>query len=149
MPSSLTSMEKRNFAIREQIVAVGRSAIGTPFKHQGRQPGKGLDCVGLIVFVGRSLGLFDYDFDGYGRLPKRGELQKHILAAGFVPIDSGLTVPGDILLMRFRKLPQHTAIVTDKGMLHAHMRSFAVVEHGIDDYWKQRIMAGYQFPGID
>ncbi len=34
---------------REDFVRVARSYIGTPFHHQGRLPGVGLDCAGVIV----------------------------------------------------------------------------------------------------
>ncbi len=148
MPSTLTSIEETDLSLRRQIVTRARFCIGTPFRHQGRIPGKGLDCVGVIACVGHELGLFDYDFAGYGRLPKKGELERHINAAGFREISFEEAHPGDVLLIRFRKLPQHTAIVTDRGMLHAYIRAFGVVEHGVTAYWRQRIIAAYQFPGV-
>lgn len=32
----------------EPAIVAARSYIGTPFVHQGRQPGLGLDCVGMV-----------------------------------------------------------------------------------------------------
>jgi len=44
---------------RDQIVAVARSWIGTPFHHQARVKGVGADCVGLTIGVALELGLID------------------------------------------------------------------------------------------
>ena len=37
---------------RADIVAAARSLIGTPFRHQARLPGVGIDCLNLIGEVG-------------------------------------------------------------------------------------------------
>lgn len=41
----------KNNNLRQQIVCSARKRIGTPFKHQGRKAGVGLDCIGLVVDV--------------------------------------------------------------------------------------------------
>ena len=38
------------------MIAAARACIGTPFHHQGRRPGAGLDCIGLIVIALRAAG---------------------------------------------------------------------------------------------
>jgi cell wall-associated NlpC family hydrolase len=42
------------------IIAAARSWLGVPWRHQGRTR-QGVDCAGLVVLVGRGLGLDDYD----------------------------------------------------------------------------------------
>lgn len=134
--------------MRRRVVAEARACIGTRFRHQGRQPGVGLDCVGLVAVVGRRLGLVDYDLTAYGRLPRPGELEGHIAAAGFTPLAPAEAVAGDVLLMRVERLPQHVAIRSDRGIIHAWAATRRVVEHGLDHGWRQRIVGAYRFPGL-
>ena len=56
----------------EAIVASARAAIGTPFRHQGREAGRGLDCAGLLVHVAREIGAEPRDRGGYARMPTGG-----------------------------------------------------------------------------
>jgi len=49
---------------REQIVSVARAAVGTPWRHQRRVAGLGLDCIGLLVHVAREL---DLEGAGYSK----------------------------------------------------------------------------------
>lgn len=43
--------------IRQTIIAEARSWIGTPFRHQGRRKGQGVDCLGLLAGVAAALAL--------------------------------------------------------------------------------------------
>lgn len=52
---------------KEQIIAKAREFIGTPYLHQGRVKGAGIDCCGLVIQVAKELGLSDYDLTGYSR----------------------------------------------------------------------------------
>lgn len=127
------------------IVREARRYVGTPFVHQGRQLGRGIDCAGLVVNVAHSLGLSDYDQDGYGREPQ-GELLRRILDEQMVQIPLAEYAPGDVLLMRFERYPQHLAVVTDHGIVHAYESVGRCVEHRLDDKWLRRIVAAYRFP---
>lgn len=133
--------------VRDAILTVARSYIGTPFRHQGRMPGRGLDCVGVIACIGRELGLFQYDVVGYARQPTSwSSLKRHVVAAGFTPVQ--VARPGDVHLMAIVDRPQHVAIQTERGILHAWMQARRVVEHGLDELWASRIVASYRFPGV-
>lgn len=48
---------KRALAIGEQVVAKIRSVLGTPYIWGSRDPAKGLDCSGTVVWALRELGL--------------------------------------------------------------------------------------------
>lgn len=133
--------------LRAAIQAAGRRYVGTPFRHQGRMPGHGLDCVGVIVCIGRELGLFQYDVSGYARQPASwSSLGRHVEAAGFVRVD--VARAGDVYLMAIVDRPQHVALATDRGLLHAWLQARRVVEHGLDALWQSRIVATYRFPGV-
>ena len=132
---------------RADIVRAARGFLGTPFRHQGRVPGRGLDCAGVIVCAARALGLNAYDVTGYGRLPHGGVLSRHLQAAGCTEIPIAEVRPGDLYLMRFDHYPQHLALVTDLGILHAYAEIGRVVEHRLDDVWRARIVAGLRLPG--
>ena len=45
--------------IRQQITKEARSWIGTPYQHQSRVKGVGVDCAMFIAEVGNNLGLLD------------------------------------------------------------------------------------------
>jgi NlpC/P60 family putative phage cell wall peptidase len=130
---------------RDMLVAIARQWLGTPFRHQGRQPGRGLDCVGLVVCAARRCGLGDYDVTNYPRLPQGDALAEHMCAAGLTEVERPTALPGDVLLMRFTRQAQHVALVTDGGILHAHQQVGRVVEHRLDESWRRRIVAAYRF----
>lgn len=132
---------------RADIVREARRYVGTPFAHQGRQLGRGIDCAGVVVCVARTLGLSDYDADGYGREPQ-GELLRHILDEQMVQVPVAEIAPGDVLLMRFDRYPQHLAVVTDYGVVHAYETVGRCVEHRLDDKWRRRIVAAYRFADL-
>ena len=131
---------------REQVLAEARSWIGVPYLHQGRTR-LGVDCVGLLIVVARALGLTDYDVSGYPRVPSsdflRAECERLMRR-----IQAGARQPGDVLLMRFKRDPQHLAFVTDRGFLHAYAGAGRVVETSMPFEWERRIVAAYALPGV-
>ena len=132
----------------EEILAEARAWLGTPWRHQGRLKGVAVDCAGLVVGVGRELGLLAFDTRAYGRLPDGQQLRAlcdaHLAAKPVAEIG-----PGDVLLLRFTRHPQHLALVGDRGapfsLIHAHAEAGACVEHGADARWLRRIVAAYAF----
>jgi hypothetical protein len=94
------------------------------------------------------LGLLDFDTRAYGRIPDGQQLralrEQHLLAK---PVADA--APGDVLLMRFTRHPQHLAIVGDRGdpfsLIHVYADASACVEYGADVRWLRRIVAVYGF----
>lgn len=138
--------------LREAIVASARSYLDTPFEHQGRLKGVGIDCAGLVIGVARELGLEHRDVDGYGRIPSGGELVRELeRQLERVPLSS--VVLGDVLVLRIQHDPQHLAIVsgTDPlAMVHAcQSRGLGrCVEHALDERWQRRIVDAFRFRGV-
>jgi len=94
-------------AVNAEVLAVARTWIGTPYRHQGAVKGVGCDCLGLIRGIWREL---------YGQEPEavpayapdwaeRAREERLIAAAErhFSPVRSfEESVSGDLVLFRFR-----------------------------------------------
>ncbi|MDH3770986.1 MAG: DUF2163 domain-containing protein [Nitrospirota bacterium] len=85
---------------------------------------------------------------GYGRIPD-GQRLRALCDEHLLPKPVTDAQPGDILLMRLTRHPQHLAIVGDRGapfsLIHAYADAGACVEHGADLKWRRRIVAAYAF----
>jgi cell wall-associated NlpC family hydrolase len=130
---------------RADIVAEARKYLGTRWLHQGRAS-NGMDCLGLCLCVAHNLKLSDFESTDYGRIPL-GDKMRAVMDEHMDRVV--LYQPGDVLLMRFETDPQHLAIVTDYGMIHAYAQARKVVEHVLSDTWKSRIVAAYSFRGLE
>lgn len=130
----------------ETIVALAREAIGSPFRHQGRNLSSGIDCVGLAVHIAARLCLPYVDEAGYARQPSGGKLEAALdnqPCLRRIPIAQAAT--GDVLMMRFAGDPQHVAILAGETIIHAFEKSKKVVEHDLTEYWLMRIVRAYRF----
>lgn len=140
----------------QEIVAEARRWLGTPWRHQARLHGVGVDCGGLVVCVAQSLGLPVQDHPpGYARLPDGVSLRACVerQCSHIAELE-----PGAVLLMRWATQPQHLAIVSALpegfGMIHAWAGIRRVVEHGLTAEWQERIVRDatgpliYRLPGV-
>lgn len=133
----------------DDVVAYARECLGTPFHHQGRVCGVGLDCAGVVAHVVERAGYSYTAPTNYGRQPFRGVLEDTLNSQEIlhrVPLSD--MQKGDILLMRFAKEPQHLAIYTGNGIIHAYETVKKCVEHGLDEPWQKRIVAVYRIKDI-
>ena len=144
---------------REQIVTKAREYDGTPFAHQGRVKGLACDCVGLPLMVAGELGLNDINGQ-----PVNGALYRN-----YSPQPTGNYVleicckhlrrkavnqlkPGDVLCMKVLTAACHVGIYTGEvngvpHLIHAYNGGAEKVsEHCIDDRWRKRIVAAFEFP---
>ncbi len=141
---------------QDQIVTQARTWLGTPFHHQARLKGKGCDCLGLIIGVVDELGLVDsrgqplagYDEVTYSKEPDGAYLLLKLTALlDEAPLAQAQ--PGDLALFTVRDNPQHLAFLTDYentlGMIHCYAQARRVVEHRLDDDWKQRLVKVFRW----
>lgn len=138
----------------QQVVEAARAYLGTPFHHQARRKGVGLDCVGLIVLVARDLGipLRDHPTLDYARVPTAirhlgGEVPKQ-----FRPVPVDQRAPGDVLLFAVHRktLPQHIGIYTGNGnLIHAWHEASRVIETALGPYWEERVLSVHRYPGVE
>lgn len=132
----------------EDILSAARECIGTPFAHQGRVPGVGIDCAGLVCHVATRLGLHYDTPTNYPRTPYKGLLRAVLdRQNSLMHVDDH--APGDVLLMRFKNDPQHLAIVSDIGIIHAYESAGKCCEHSMDRTWHSRIICAYRFRGVE
>jgi cell wall-associated NlpC family hydrolase len=132
---------------RQDIIDHARKFLGVRWRHQGRSE-RGLDCIGLIVRVAHDLGLSDYDNFGYKRIADTRRLEEE-LDVQMIRVPRDLAKPGDVMLMQYGGNPQHVAIRTDHGIIHAMIGEQKVVEHRLNHIWLARIIRAYQFKGIE
>jgi len=135
----------------DDILLAARSCLETPFRHQGRQIGVGLDCAGLLIVVAQQLGLDPVDVDGYGRSPAGGLLESALdRQTCLQPVtDISTRQPGDLLLLRFSADPQHLAIDAGATMIHAYAKVGKCCEHRLSLQWAARIVRVYRFAGVE
>lgn len=130
----------------DAVIAEARSYLGVPFRHQGRSR-QGIDCVGLPIVVGQSLGLFSPHFEvaTYGRLPS-GELVERV-QAHCRPLAA--PVAGALLVIAWTKVAAHVAIFTGQTMIHAYESVGRVVEHGYRGRWIRLTHSAWALPGVE
>lgn len=140
---------------RDDVVSTALLAEGTPFKHQGRIAGLGMDCAGLYVFICQSLDIPHQDATGYPRTPYDGEMERQLDSQPALQrIAVGEAGKGDILVMRMTKQPQHIAIhAGDEAgypcVIHASEMHGKVCHHRIDELWRARVVRAYRFSGVE
>ncbi len=133
------------------IVETAREYLGTPYHHQARLKGFGVDCVGLLICVARDRGIVDSEFDirGYNRVPDGVSLMHH-LDDRMDRIGHDEMQPGDCVCVTFDADPQHVGIVGDYrhgglSIIHAANRIGRVVEHRLLFTPAMRFCAAYRF----
>lgn len=110
--------------LRTAVVAEAESWIGTPFHHQGRIKGAGVDCLMLLAEVFERAGVAGHiDPPFYvpdWHLHRDAERYMEGLLDYARPI-GGLPRPGDIALFKFGRTFSHGAIVADwPRLIHAY-----------------------------
>lgn len=129
------------------IVREARTMLGTPFHHQGRLPGVGLDCVGLPVAIARRLGIPVEDDTTYP--PETdGKLLTRCLEACCDRVKDGAQV-GDLLEFLRGRGVHHLAIVVAKDPLRViHARhGDAVREEPLTDQWARALVGVWRLKG--
>ncbi len=128
----------------DDIIAYARECLETPFRHQGRICGVGLDCAGVVAHVATRLGLKVVETPGYARVPSDGLLEAAAAAQPYLARVFDRR-PGDVLMMKFEGDPQHVGIYTGETIIHALWAAKKVVEHRLDSLWESRIVRIYRF----
>ncbi len=151
--------------LQERVVDAARDWIGTRFHHQGRLKKTdahkgGVDCLGLLVGVASELHLKDkagipiisHDNVIYTHAPDVHRL-RNTLEAILVSIPHGDMRAGDVILMNIDGQPQHLGIVSNNnsgvGIIHAFAPARAVVEHALDGFWHERIIAVFRLSSLN
>ena len=140
---------------RTEVVQAARAWLDTPFHHQARLKGVGVDCVGLVIGVARELGLIAPDFDvaAYPRTPDGVSLM-HLVNLHMRPLsDDEDMQPGDVVVVRFDRDPQHLGILGDYrhgglSIIHAAAMPGRVIETRLMFSRSMQFVAAFALPGI-
>jgi cell wall-associated NlpC family hydrolase len=130
----------------ELIIKTAREYLGTPFHHQGRVKGVGIDCAGLVECVAREIGYAIPVHDGYGRQPFAGQMEAKLDEY----LERSATLePGCVLLMHFPGTPpMHVAIYAGDSIIHANEKVGFCVEHDYGDLWQKLTTRSYKWPRL-
>ena len=144
---------------RADIIREARGFEGTPFVHQGRLPGVGLDCIGVIVCAAERAGLDMVDHTAYSRQPNPRVLLDYI-GRNFDEIPAEDAEAGDVVLFYWRSsrrhgpLPQHAGLLTRRpasptglGLLHAYDDLGRVLEVDFEESWAARVCSAWRYRG--
>lgn len=137
--------------VANEVERIARSMLGTPWHHQGRLPGVGLDCIGLVVCIAREMDFFDYDEKDYSRNPRSDHLecrlQQFFVCVPYPP------APGFVLLYTHPETKRNHVGVGVEGrggrpaMIHAE--SFyghgQVIEQPIGDKWMRCLKGVFEW----
>jgi len=107
---------------RQRVIAEARKWLGTPWHHNARVLGAGVDCAQLLVAVYHAAGLIpDIDAGEYApdwALHRSEERFLAMVSKYAVPVDEG--VPGDVVMYRVGRAFSHGGIVVDeRTIIHA------------------------------
>lgn len=148
---------------RAAVVAEGREWLGTKFVHQHSFKQAACDCGGLMRGIALELGLAQ--LNRVYLLPEKlvahsGQPDGVILQRACDEYLRRVAIadaqPGDMILIKFGRNPQHLALLGDYrhgglSMIHALGPGGPgkVVEHNLDESWRRRIVAVYAIPGVE
>lgn len=121
-----------------------RSLLGVPWRHQGRDPAKGIDCAGLLIYAFEVTG----QTPSYGRDPHHGLMDATIQRFLGPPVD-GPMQPGDAVSMAYAGDVRHCGIIGDHpdgglSLIHTDSIVGCVTEHRLDAKWLRRIRRVYR-----
>lgn len=146
---------------RLQVIHHARRWLHTPYAHQGRERGRGADCL-FPLCVAEELGILDRhgvairgaDYPAYDRQPKDGFILEEA-ARRLQRKSASQLQPGDLVVTRYGgPQPSHCAIVADFRSPHyrtltlIHCDGKSIVECALDGGWRRRIVAAFSFPGV-
>jgi len=135
--------------MRNDVVAVARRWIGTPYQHQASCENAGADCLGLVRGIWRELcGAEPAVVPAYTpdwSEAARDERLLLAMEAYFQPVRGEAQI-GDVLVFRLRTVAKHLAVVSARGeIIHAYSGR-GVVETPLSPAWERRIAGVFRFP---
>lgn len=123
--------------------------MGTPYHHQGRVAGVGLDCIGVPILAARAAGCEVHDFAGYGPLPMPEVLLREI-AEDCEQIPTAEAKPGDVLCFKSGlTTPTHFGVLVDaEHFVHAYNKLDRVSVQLLDARWQRALHSVWRIRGV-
>ncbi len=136
---------------RDDIVALARGWLGTPYHHQASVHGIGTDCLGLVRGLYREIHGIEPEIPpAYDRDWAEATGAETLLAAArrhLIEIEPRHALPGDVLIFRWRRhaVAKHAAVLaTASTFIHA-VDGSPVCEVALTPWWRRRIAAAFSF----
>jgi len=135
-----------------------REYVDTPFRHQGRLPGRALDCVGVPSCAGKSFGFDIKDTTNYREYADWTTFVAKFKDNGtMVGNSQDAAEPGHIVILRdgeARLVHQtHCAVVGEKNgertLIHAYKPRGKVVEERFTPEWQKKVVAVFNLYGVE
>lgn len=129
---------------REEVVKEAMSWLKTPYHHQARVKGAGVDCANLPAAVYEEVGLVTHINPKYSPqwMLHRDEEQflEYIEPHAVEFLDEGQLKPGDLILWKFGRTFSHSAIVVDYPVIVHAVNGIGVVlgDAEMDSIFKDR-----------
>ncbi len=111
-------------SVRDDIVAHARAWLRTPFHHQGRVKGVGVDCLQFLIAVNQESGLLpEVQYEHYPRdWHFHQDEERYLNAVSRYARRVEIPLPGDFALFKFGRCVSHAAIVIDWPLcIHAYV----------------------------
>lgn len=132
----------------KDIIRYARECVGTPFVHQGRVVGAGIDCAGVVVHVVKSLNLPFNDIYGYPDRPYNGMLEDTLNnEPSLKKISKTELSAGDICLFSISRHPQHLAIYTGETIIHSYSTAGKCIEQPMGA-WVRKLVGVYRVNNV-
>lgn len=144
-------------AIRDKIIKEALDWVNTPFLHQARVKGQGVDCAQLTLGIALNVGLVSRsDVIKVPQYPiqlanLREEILLHTLESfGCEEIKLEKAKPGDILVFKYGRIHSHLGILIEKNrFVHAFAKGSKIVCCAwLTSEYAQRVSKAYKFPGV-
>ena len=133
--------------IQNAIVQEALSWLGTPYHHQGRVKGCGVDCGTLLCEVFEAVKLIEH----YDPRPYPPDWHLHQLGQRYLEHVQKMCYevddpqPGDIVLYQFGKCVSHGAIVIKwPQIIHSYIRQGVILQDGTKGSLSKRIVGFYR-----
>lgn len=136
-----------------RVVAAAEDWLDTPFRHQGRIKGVGVDCIGLAAGVARELGLAVVDELDYSRTPQAARMMfslgRHLprVTAPDGARIGDVLAPGDVVLFSWHGTATHVGIFTGDRFVHAYEPAGKVVAMTATRALRRRVVAAWRLEG--
>lgn len=137
--------------MREDIVFIAKTWLNTPYHHQAKVKGLGVDCAMLVAGVaeelfGKSINTPVYSPEWH--LHNREEVMCNLIEQfGCKQIEYDEAKPGDIITFKFGRVNSHMGIlVSPNEFIHARLDIGRVVINQLSGDWLNRLGRTYQFP---
>lgn len=135
----------------DQIVAIARSWIGTPYHHQAAVKGVGCDCIGLVRGVFAELYGYMPDVPPYSEDWGDSNGNEGLLIAGFTYLEPVALLDrreGDVIALRWRQhlVAKHAMILTGPDRAIHSYQNATVTEIYLSSWWTSKIVQVFRYP---